>query len=109
MLWLLFKQGHFVPASTHEYCTGANGRGMRRASSFENALNFNEIFCLNVSNSFKYQQKKKIEKFWTNFIIFRKLGKIVLRVKKFSNFLGSIKYSYVTHFEVTQLKTTQKT
>ena len=54
----LFEQGHFIASSTHEYCTGVNGRGMQRASDFENALiftgagfenalNFNEIFCIN--------------------------------------------------------------
>ena len=36
----LFKKGRFVATSANEYCTGANGRGMRRASSFENSLYF---------------------------------------------------------------------
>ena len=36
---------------------------------FENALNFNEIFCMNVQNTFKYQ-KKKIKIFLITFIIF---------------------------------------
>ena len=39
---LLFKQGRFVAASAHEYCMGANGRGIRRASSLKNALIFTE-------------------------------------------------------------------
>ena len=36
----LFKQGHFIAASVHKYCTEVNGRGMRKASDFENALIF---------------------------------------------------------------------
>ena len=44
----LFEQGRFVAALVHKYCTRANGRGMQRASDFENALNFNEIFFMNV-------------------------------------------------------------
>ena len=34
------KQGRFVTVAMHEYCTGANGRDMRRASDFENTLIF---------------------------------------------------------------------
>ena len=36
----VFKQGPFVATSTDEYYTGVNGRGMRRALCFENALIF---------------------------------------------------------------------
>ena len=36
----LFKQGRFVADLAHEYCTGTNGRGIQRASGFENAFIF---------------------------------------------------------------------
>ena len=38
-------------------------------ATFENALNFNKIFCVNVKNTIKYEQKT-LEKILTNFIIF---------------------------------------
>ena len=38
----LFKQGHFIATSMHEYYMGANYRGMQRAFCFRIALIFTE-------------------------------------------------------------------